>query len=139
MKRLLFAALIGTATLVSFSSCTKEYVTNYLPGVSYKTEVKSNSWAVDQAGYSFSNELDFPELDAKYFDHGHVGVAVSFDNDPAFFINVPSAIGDYNYRVEYKIGKVYLYADYVGSNTRPAPPTDMFVKVTLTDADDGGN
>jgi hypothetical protein len=30
MKRLLLAALIGTAALVSFSSCKKEYVTNYL-------------------------------------------------------------------------------------------------------------
>lgn len=138
MKRLLLAALIGTAALVSFSSCKKEYVTNYLPGVSYNTKVASSSWAVDQSGYSFSNELDFPELDAQYFDYGHVGVAVSFDNDQSFFINIPSAIGPYNYRVEYKIGKVYLYADYVGADNKPVRPKDMLVKVTLTDADNGG-
>jgi len=142
MKRLLFAALIGTATLVSFSSCKKEYITqevNVLDGVTFSTNVKSSSWAVDQSGYSFSNELDFPELDAKYFNFGHVGVAISFDNDKDFFINIPSAVGPYNYRVEYKIGKVYLYADYVGNDNKPVRPTDMFVKVTLTDATNGGN
>ncbi|MGE8292142.1 MAG: hypothetical protein ACN6ON_10695 [Sphingobacterium sp.] len=142
MKRLLFAALIGTATLVSFSSCKKEYITqevNVLDGVTFSTNVKSSSWAADQSGYSFSNELDFPELDAKYFNFGHVGVAISFDNDKDFFINIPSAVGPYNYRVEYKIGKVYLYADYVGNDNKPVRPTDMFVKVTLTDATNGGN
>ncbi len=139
MKRLLLAALIGTAALVSFSSCKKEYVTNYLPGVTFNTKVVSSSWGVDKTGYSFSNELDFPELDAKYFDYGHVGEAVSFDNDPNYFINIPSAIGPYNYRVEYKIGKVYLYADYVGSDNKPVRPDNMLVKVTLTDADNGGN
>ncbi|RKE52999.1 hypothetical protein [Sphingobacterium detergens] len=142
MKRLLFAALIGTAALVSFSSCKKEYITqevNVLDGVTFSTNVKSSSWVADQSGYSFSNELDFPELDAKYFNFGHVGVAISFDNDKDFFINIPSAVGPYNYRVEYKIGKVYLYADYVGNDNKPVRPTDMFVKVTLTDATNGGN
>ncbi len=68
-----------------------------------------------------------------------MGVAIKFDNDQSYFINVPSAIGPYNYRVEYKIGKVYLYADYVGSDNRPVRPDNMTVKVTLTDADNGGN
>ena len=45
MKRLLLAALIGTAALVSFSSCKKEYITqevNVLDGVTFSTNVKSS-------------------------------------------------------------------------------------------------
>ncbi len=123
---------------MGFSGCTKEYVTNYLPGVSYNVEVKSNTWTQITGTTAYEQVLDFPELDAKYFNYGHVGVAISFDNDPNYFVNIPSAVGDYNYRVEYAVGKVYVYADYVGTQT-PAKPSDMLVKITLTDADDGGN
>ncbi|MCW8309984.1 hypothetical protein K7A41_01980 [Sphingobacterium sp. InxBP1] len=141
MKRLLFAALIGTATLVSFSSCKKEYITNYLPGVSYTFDIPNDSfgdWKRISGTNTFVIEVPFPELDRQYFETGHVNVAISFNNDrPDYFRNIPSAIGAYDYRVDYKIGQVIVYADYVGIGT-PAVPGEMIMKVTLTDADNGG-
>lgn len=140
MKRLLLAALIGTAALVSFSSCKKEYISNYLPGVSYTFDVPNNSfgdWKRVSGTNTFELQIPFPELDKKYFDTGHVNVAISFNDDKEYFRNIPSAIGAYDYRVDYTIGKVIVYADYLGTGTPPVPK-EMIMKVTLTDADNGG-
>ncbi|WP_293886582.1 MULTISPECIES: hypothetical protein [unclassified Sphingobacterium] len=149
MKRLLFAALLGTAALVSFSSCKKEYVTNYLPGVSYVTAVPSNGWVRDSNNpYNFRHELKFDELDAKYFDYGHVGVAITFNYDPSkghatSYTNIPAEyIGNYSYTIDYEVGFVIIYASYVGTppvTGAPLPPPNMYAKITLTDADNGGN
>ncbi|PUV22774.1 MULTISPECIES: hypothetical protein [Sphingobacterium] len=148
MKRLLLAALIGTAALVSFSSCKKEYVTNYLPGVSYVTPVPSNGWVRNNNNPSnFSHELKFDELDAQYFDYGHVGVAITFNYDPnkghaTSYTNIPAEyIGNYSYTFDYEVGYVIINAAYVGApvNGTPPPPPNMYAKVTLTDADNGGN
>lgn len=148
MKRLLLAALIGTATLVSFSSCKKEYVTNYLPGVSYVRPVPSDGWKRDENNpIIFRHTLKFNELDSKYFDYGHVGVAITFNYDPSkgyatSYTNIPAEyIGNYSYTVDYEVGYVIIYASYVGApvNGTPPPPPNMYAKVTLTDADNGGN
>lgn len=150
MKRILLALLIGGATLTSLSSCTKEYITNSLPGVTHNVTVKSNEWKLDGTSRTtFVRSIPFREIDAQYFDYGQVAVAISFDEAPTFFINIPSSKvstkrATYNFRVEYTFtdnkldGVLNIYADDLGTGTAIAPP-DMLAKVTLTDADNGGN
>ena len=151
MKRLLLAALIGTAALVSFSSCKKEYVTNYLPGVTYTFSVpgENYNWKTDGSPKSFVVSVPFNEIDSQYFEYGQVAVAISFDDNPDFYINIPSNSvptqnGMFNFRVEYSFydgkidGNLNIYADYIGSGT-PVTPPKFQGKVTLTDADNGGN
>jgi len=138
MKRILLALLIGGATLTSFSSCTKEYITNPLPGLTYNVDIPTADWKTSSVN-SYVATLDFSkELDAPYINFGQVTVAISFDNDKDYFINIPSAVGLYNYRVEYKLGVVNIFADYVGNGTG-ARPTPMRAKVTFTDGEDRGN
>ncbi|MEZ0454398.1 hypothetical protein ACR78Z_11970 [Sphingobacterium thalpophilum] len=151
MKRLLLAALIGTATLVSFSSCKKEYINNPLPGVTYKFSVPGDDyqWKTEGNPRTFVISVPFREIDAKYFDYGQVSVAISFKDSPDFYINlgannVPTKLGPYNFRVEYSFtdgnidGDLNIYADYLGTGTA-TPPPPFTAKVTLTDGEDGGN
>ena len=80
MKRVLLALAIASASLVTLSSCTKEYITNYLPGYSYVYTIKSNQWVqVEPKVYRF--EQNIADLDELYFEDGHVSVAISYDNN----------------------------------------------------------
>lgn len=150
MKRLLLAALIGTAALVSFSSCKKEYITNSLPGVTYKFAVPGADyqWKTEGNPRTFVISVPFNEIDSKYFDYGQVAVAISFNDSPDFYINlgannVPTKNGLYNFRTEYTFfdgkvdGNLNIYADYLGTGTA-TPPPPFQAKVTLTDGENGG-
>ena len=150
MKRLLLAALIGTAALVSFSSCKKEYITNSLPGVTYKFAVPGDNyqWKTEGNPRTFVISVPFNEIDSKYFEYGQVAVAIAFNSNPDFYINlngnnIPTTSGPYNFRVEYSFydgkvdGDLNIYADYLGTGTA-TPPPPFQAKVTLTDGENGG-
>ncbi|GEM65568.1 hypothetical protein SF1_35500 [Sphingobacterium faecium NBRC 15299] len=141
MKRILLALLIGGATLTSLSSCTKEYITNenFLPGISYTAAVPTADWDLIAGTNTYVVELDFPELDKKYFDHGTVTIAMKTKSNPTQYEIIPATIDNYNYSANYSIGKIKIYAKEVGSSTIIKSPEDMTVKITLTDADNGGN
>ena len=151
MKRILLALLIGGATLTSLSSCTKEYITNPLPGVTYKFAVPGDKykWQTSSTPKSFEISVPFNEIDAKYFEYGQVAVAISFNDSPGFYINigadkVPTSNGPYNFRTEYSFydgkldGFLNIYADYLGSGIA-TPPPNFQAKVTLTDGENGDN
>lgn len=135
MKKLLLAFAIASATLVTFNSCTKEYVTNYLPGYSYVYTIKSNQWERVEPGV-YLYEQNISDLDQRYFEDGHVSVAISYDSDQATYEIVPATIGDYIFTANYSIGKVRIYAEYRGENT-PISPDDMITKIVLTDNEIG--
>lgn len=136
MKKFLLAFLIGSATLTLGTGCTKEYVTNYLPGVSYTTNVASGDWTAVSTGV-YSVDLDFPELDGEYFQNGSVQVAIQLSSTSGTYDVVPATINNVHYSVNYAVGSVILFAE--NRNVTPTRPENMIVKVTLTDADNGGN
>lgn len=135
MKKILLAIAIASASLVTFNSCTKEYITNYLPGVSYVYTIKSNQWSQSEPRV-FKYEQNMPDLDARYFEDGHVSVAISYDSAPNTYELLPATIGNYIFTANYSIGKVRIFAEYRGTGT-PVPPTDMITKIVLTDAEIG--
>ena len=141
MKRLLFAALIGTATLVSFSSCKKEYVTNYLPGVSYTFDAPSDkiNWKHIENTNSFILEVPFPELDDAYYNYGTVQIAIKTKAQPNQFEIIPAKIDEYSYSANYSVGKIRIYAENLTGDDVIYAPDQLSIKVTLTDADNGGN
>ena len=135
MKRLLLALAIASASLVTLSSCTKEYITNYLPGYSYVYTIKSNQWVqTEPKVYRF--EQNISDLDDRYFEDGHVSVAISYDNNETTYEIIPAAIGNYIFTANYSIGKVRIYAEYRGTGT-PTPPASMLTKIVLTDNEIG--
>jgi len=146
MKKLLLALAIGTASLVSFSSCTKEYVTP-LPGYSYYKSVASNQWQEAEEGVNyFIVEIDMPELDDYIYDDGDVSVAIQFEADKGLFYNLPASgvsrdndksedrnIHEFN--AAYTVGKIYLKA--YDMTKRDRRPEDIRVKVVLTETEIG--
>lgn len=142
MKKILLALSLSCcagALLATFSSCTKEYITqeniNYLPGVSYVYTIKSNQWAqTEPRVYRF--EQNITDLDSRYFEDGHVSVAISYDNNETTYELIPATIGNYHFSANYSIGKVRIYAEYRGSGT-PSAPADMITKIVLTDNEIG--
>ncbi|MGX9246704.1 hypothetical protein [Sphingobacterium multivorum] len=131
MKRLLFAALIGTAALISFSSCKKEYITqevNVLDGTSYVFPIKSTDW--DREGSNtYRKDIQIADLDKAYYEDGHVSVAINVDSNPDRYVAIPSELKGYKFSYNYSIGVVRIYA-----NGQTSPPENMIVKIVLTDA-----
>ncbi|MFD1165840.1 hypothetical protein ACFQ2C_09520 [Sphingobacterium daejeonense] len=135
MKKILLALAIGTASLVGLSSCTKEYVTNYLPGVSYYEPLASGDWTRNERN-NFTAIIPVPELDQQYYEDGEVSVAIQFEDQKGTFHNIPSeGINGHGYNASYKIGEVILYA--VDLDNLNEAPKAMRVKIVLTDAEIG--
>lgn len=139
MKRLLLAFAIAGASLVTLNSCTKEYITNYLPGVSYTPTIKAGDWSVDAGSNVYYKELDFPELDARYYNTGTVQVHLEFADDRGFYNAIPATIKGIHYSFDYKVGLITIFAEDRAGQSQNALDKDIRAKITLTDADDGGN
>ncbi|MCA5005963.1 hypothetical protein [Sphingobacterium bovistauri] len=135
MKKILLALAIASASLVTLNSCTKEYITNTLPGVSYVYPIKSNQWVqTEPRVYRF--EQNISDLDERYFEDGHVSVAISYDNNETTYELLPATIGNYIFTANYSIGKVRIFAEYRGSGS-PISPDNMITKIILTDNEIG--
>ncbi len=136
MKRFLLALVVIGMT-IGLSSCTKEYITNYLPGVSYVVPVKSNEWTLE-ANNVYRKDIPMKDLDKAYFEDGHVSVAISFDgpgNEDRYEI-IPAEIFGYSFSSNYSIGIVRIYAKDISSGPTQSPD-GLLVKIVLTDADPG--
>lgn len=137
MKRILLALAIAGASLATLSSCTKEYITNSLPGVSYVYPVKSNQWVRISGTNTYEFRQNIADLDDRYFQDGHVSVAISYDNNKTSYEIIPATIEDYNYSANYSIGVVRIFAEDIAGEATILPPADMYIKVVLTDTEVG--
>ncbi|SKB47193.1 hypothetical protein SAMN05660841_00729 [Sphingobacterium nematocida] len=139
MKRILLALAIAGASLATLSSCTKEYITNNnsLPGVSYVYPVKSSQWVRINGTNTYEYRQNITDLDDRYFQDGHVSVAISYDNNKTTYEIIPATIADYDYSANYSIGVVRIFAEDIGTGNTVNPPEDMYIKVVLTDTEVG--
>ncbi len=137
MKKLLLALVVTTASLLTFTSCTKEYVTNYLPGSSYVYDILSNQWSLIDETNTYIYEQSIPELDKRYFEDGHVSVAISYDDNSTTYEIIPAIIDDYSFSASYSVGVVRIYAEDIGGGSTIHPPKNMITKIVLTDAEIG--
>lgn len=136
MKRILLALAIASASLVTLNSCTKEYITNnYLPGYSYVYTIGSGQWSQIEARV-YRYEQSIPDLDSRYFEDGHVSVAISYDSDQNTYELIPATIGDYHFSANYSVGKVRIFAEYRGEGAASAP-SSMITKIVLIDNEIG--
>ena len=93
MKKILLAIAIASASLITLNSCTKEYITNYLPGVSYTPTISPNKWSLlTNNGNIYLATIDFPELDRQYFETGTVQVALEFNHAKGIYNTIPATI-----------------------------------------------
>src|SRR5690606_10252964 len=109
MKKLLLAFAIGTASLVSFTGCTKEYITNnYLPGVRYVIDVAAADWNRD--GTQYETSIYMPGLDYRSIQDGQVDVSISLDSASKYYEHIPPEIRNSSYSARYGKGVVHIYA-----------------------------
>lgn len=133
MKKILLALLVGTATLATTASCTKEYITNYLPSQTIIFDREAKDWqGTDNQAHLV---LSVPELTDYYMKQGVVTVAYSTDNEKTYH-----AIGTKEgqaYSYEYSLGSVTITVQdpILEEGISVEIPSRITFKVTLTDAD----
>jgi len=132
MKKILLALLIGTATLATTSSCTKEYY-DVVPSITMVYERTANQWqGTDNQAFL---TLPIPELTNYYVQQGLVSVAYSDDKEQTYqSIGTKSGAA---YTFKYKVGELTLKAEdpILGKDIFVKVPERIFIKVTLTRAD----
>lgn len=140
MKKILLAFAIASASLITLGSCKKEYITNYLPGISYIPTVIPEDWNPIKTGSNiYAAPLKFKELDRQYQESGTVQVALEFNYAKGTYNAIPATINGVHYSFEYKVGEVTLYAEILPGGTTQDIDENIKAKITLTDADFGGN
>lgn len=140
MKKILLAAAIGSLTLLSFNSCTKEYIDYYdtVPSITMIYERADTEWSGTENDAFI--ELSVPELTSYYMDQGIVNISMSADNEASYSIlpaSFANASGDpIAYSVTYSVGKVVIRAqDPLMDEYFVEVPKRVFIKVSLTETD----
>jgi len=134
MKKFLLAFVISTATLAMTSSCTKEYY-DTVPSITMVYERTANQWEQINSNQIYV-DLSVPELTNYYVDQGIVNVAISFDDENTYN-TIPATIEAISYSYDYTTGSVRIYAEdpLLESGVSIDPPSHVFVKISLTEAD----
>lgn len=134
MKKLLLAFAIATASLVSFSSCTKEYMDpNSTRTYTYVYTVEPSSWkAIEASRPTYELIIDVDDLDKVIFEDGIVSVAALFDGNKGIYELLPGTINEYHFTANYAVGSVAVYAEYRAAGA-PVKPEKMLIKVGLTE------
>lgn len=136
MKKLLLALAIGSASLLTLNSCTKEYIDYYetIPSKTMVYERSANSWQ----GTGNRRYLDLPvkELTQYYINQGIVTVAMSTDNEKSYQA-IPATIDGVSFSFDYVTGSVRIYAEdpIMENGINVAVPANAVFKISLTEAD----
>ncbi len=134
MKKLLLAFAIATASLVSFSSCTKEVMDpNSTRTYTYVYTIEPSAWkAITADRPTYELIIDEPDLDEVIFEDGIVSVAALFESHSNLYELLPGTIRDYHFTANYAVGSVAVYAEYRGTGA-PVKPEKMLIKLGLTE------
>lgn len=135
MKKILLALAIGSVSLLTLNSCTKEYITNneLVPSVTMVYERVANDWSgTDNSAYL---ELSVPELTQYYINQGIISVAISSNNEQTYH-TIPSTFNAIAYSYDYSVGKIIIKAqDPILDDFLVEVPNNIVIKVSLTEAD----
>jgi len=140
MKKILLALLIGTATLATTSSCTKEYY-DVVPSITAVYTRTANQWGTQitntQTGKYVTRyvDLEVPELSNYYVDQGIVTLAISFDGEQTYN-GLPATINGISYKYDYTTKSVRISAqDPIIDDVPVLVPEKVVIKVSLTRSD----
>lgn len=137
MKKILLAFALATASLVTFNSCTKEYITEeYYQDVPSKTmiyERVANQW--NGSGNRKYIDLPVQELTDFYRLQGGVQVHMSIDDESNYDI-LPATINGISYSISYTTRNIRVFAEdpIMETGTEVNVPVKAVFKIILTDA-----
>ncbi|SFT17920.1 hypothetical protein [Sphingobacterium wenxiniae] len=136
MKKILLACLIGTSSLLTLNSCTKEY-NNYdmVPSITMVYERTANQWQTHASQDKYL-DLNVPELKSYFVDQGIVNIAISFDNEKTY-LAIPATFDGVAYSYDYTTGSVRIYAQdpIYEDGISITVPSKVVIKISLTESD----
>lgn len=142
MKRILLAFAIASVSLAAFTGCTKEYYTNS-SAITYDPVIQPNKWIPLSSGSSiYQAQLDFPEISNKIVDDGSLTVALMFTGENGFlgsYDAIPATINGVHYSYNYTSGRITIYAEVRTNDTDLDIDYPIKAKITIADAEYGGN
>jgi len=136
MKNILLALAIGSASLLTLNSCTKEYIDYYetVPSKTMVYERSASSWQ----GSGNRKYIDLPvkELTQYYLNQGIVTVAMSTDDEKSYQA-IPATIDGVSFSFDYVVGSVRIYAEdpIMEAGINVGLPAKAVFKISLTQAD----
>ncbi|PVH24413.1 hypothetical protein [Sphingobacterium corticibacter] len=130
MKRILLALVIASATMLSFNSCTKEYIEDPRTDT-FSYTINPQDWTNNNTPAA-SVSIDVPELSDNYVDFGLVSMSMS-NNNRETFNKLPATIQGISYNYEYTTGRITIYAeDPINDNFNVQIDRTLILKVSLT-------
>ncbi|MFD2600156.1 hypothetical protein ACFSQ3_14455 [Sphingobacterium corticis] len=109
MKRILLSLLIASATLLSFNSCTKEYIEEARTITLPDYEIRPQDWN-GQNTRRANFIIDAPELSNDIVDFGVVNISMSIDGRKTFD-KLPAVIEGVSYSYNYTLGEIIIFAE----------------------------
>ncbi|WP_140936841.1 hypothetical protein [Sphingobacterium lumbrici] len=133
MKKILLALAIGSVSLLSFNSCTKEEYYDVAPTKTYLFDVVPNDWSRETGSNTYQITLSIPQLTSLIVEEGVVNVAISYDHRADFYEIVPATIENYHFSANYAAnpGEVTVYAE--DRRLTPIRPEAMRIKVSISE------
>ncbi|MBS1525219.1 MAG: hypothetical protein JST19_06200 [Bacteroidetes bacterium] len=127
MKRIL-TIVCCLGLLLSFSSCTKQYITPNNTATVYATLAPSD-WTLYSDGKSYDAPINVNDIDPNFAQTGNVIVSISFSD--GVWEQVPETYNNVAYSFTYNQGNVTLYAQSADGTTPVQPTDNIKVKITL--------
>ena len=135
MKSLLLLPMLLLGCVFTFSSCTKEEITQQvvIPNKTIQFEVKPNAWTYDNTTKTYFAKLPIEEIDD--YANQNSGILVYISDDKILWEAIPDVINGSTYIYTYETGNLYLEIQNVDGTTRNPPTKSVFAKVVIVESD----
>ncbi|MBS7563894.1 hypothetical protein KHS38_05710 [Mucilaginibacter sp. Bleaf8] len=130
MKKIL--SVLCCAIMLVATSCKKEYI-NENNNRTIQFTTTSNSWTTSDGGRIFSTNLDIPEIDDYFQDHGAPLVYISFDNG-ATYEPISEVYNGVSYSFYHSVGQLIVEAQAYNGTNVINNPSNAVIKVVLIDS-----
>jgi hypothetical protein len=130
MKKLL-SILCLSLIVLTVASCKKDTVVAPNTNVTVIKNVKSSDWSTFDAN-TYSVDLNVPELDTYFNEHGAVLVYIAYANGP--WEQIPEVFDGQTFSFTHNPGHVTLYTQNAGGTGTPIQPDAVDVKIVLIDS-----
>ena len=131
MKKLL-SILSLAIVLFTVTSCKKETVIAPNNNQTILDNIKSTDWVTDDGGVTYHVDVNMPEIDDYFNDHGGVLVYLSFTD--GVWEQVPEVYGGSSYSYTHNNGNITLYAQKYNGTGVIDRPDNSAIKIVLVDS-----
>jgi len=130
MKKILSILCLSIVVLTA-TSCKKETIVSP-SNQTILTSIASASWKSDDGGLTYYADIDMPEIDNYFNEHGGVLVYLSFTS--GVWEQVPEVYQGTSYSFTHNTGNIRIYAQAYDGAVAITRPDGAQVKIVLVDS-----